>query len=353
MILRRREFLALAAGAVAGASFPRLTAARVAAPTPASAKWFFKWQELVQGVFATTPADGQVVLGGNVMVIHGNDGAILVDTKFASIARTLRREVESFEKPIRYVINTHHHADHTGGNWAFGGEKFIKLIAHPNAAPRIAKQIDRYKNDGEGLIPQIAKLDSTEKDAVLKEADEASAALKQATADLFAPRLTVATTSLEIPGAKFDLHHTGPGHTDNDLSVFVTYGNVLHTGDLCFNGTHPFIDASAGATTRGWQKALAHLQSLCDENTVVVPGHGPMTDAAALKAQSDYFDTLRDHVAKARDNGTKREEVIKMKPSDIPGFDKLGFERLFENALGVVFDELAKEAGEKPPVQPG
>ncbi len=341
MHVSRREFLAFSAAAAASATLPGF--ARLALARPDTSKWFFKWDEVAAGVFATTPAGGQQVLGGNVMVFHGNEGAVLVDTKFAAIAKTLRREAESFGKPLRYVVNTHHHADHSGGNWAFTSEKMIKVVAHDNAKKRITDQIARYRDGIDGTAANVGKLDSDQKDAVLADAEEAKKASATFTAGSFEPRLTVQSWNLNFPGAPFEARHSGPGHTDNDLWIWLPQSNVLHTGDLCFNGLHPFIDGKAGATTRGWQRALSEMQTLCNEKTIVVPGHGPITDGAALKAQGDYFTKLRDHVATLRKDGKSREEVVKSKPSDVSGFDTLGFEQMFENALGVVFDELAKE----------
>lgn len=349
MTVSRREFVAFSAAVAAGWALPWGAGAAAAArgdgesARAPSDLFFLKWDEISQDVFVTLPRDGQIALGGNVAVVHGQDGAIVIDTKFAALARTLRREIENFGKPIFYVVNTHHHADHTGGNWAFTGEKGLKVVAHTRAKPRIEQQIARYAAGIDGLVATIDKLEGPGKDRVLADAAEAKKAAGRFVLESFAPRLAVDSLNLGFPGAPIELHHSGPGHTDNDLWVWLPHSNLLHTGDLLFHGLHPYIDASAGASTRGWQKALDEMTRLCNDKTVVIPGHGEPTDAAALKQQSDYFTRLRDHVAKARAGGMSREDVVKMKPSDIPGFDTLGFEQMFPNALGVVFDELEKE----------
>ena len=141
------------------------------------------------------------------------------------------------------------------------------------------------------------------------------------------------------------LRYESPGHTDNDIYLFVPEENVLHTGDLLFHQRHPYIDTSAGATTVGWQKCVDAMVEVCDGDTVVIPGHGPVTDRGGLQGQGRYFDQLREVVHRAMRDGMSREEVIELEPSVLA---ELGTGSGLARNLGTVYDELASDdAGAK------
>ncbi len=143
------------------------------------------------------------------------------------------------------------------------------------------------------------------------------------------------------------LKHFGTGHTDNDLVVHLARENVVIAGDLIFNGLNPYFDVSAKANSAGWINSLREVEKLCDSRTVVIPGHGPVGDIACVKAQIDYFERVREAVAKAIKEGRTREDVSTM---SLPGRESFALKPALPYLWGGVFDELspAKAAPSTP-----
>jgi glyoxylase-like metal-dependent hydrolase (beta-lactamase superfamily II) len=336
--MTRREFIASAAGTTAAV----LLASRVGAGQR-SEDMYFEWKPVCEGARAAFGNGGNalVVVGvGGVGV--GKQGAMLVDCKNAPFGQELRREAETGTK-LTHVVNTHHHRDHTGGNHAFTPD--LPVIAQVNAAPRILNLMKGYVaqiNDGLGVGAQKQGL-------AAKQVQEDRKALHARVAELkateFAPTITFEKDyEIDLGGTRVNLHHYGPGHTDNDLIVHIPSLNVLHMGDLVFNKMHPVVDMKSGASTRGWQESLRKAIALCDDKTHVVPGHGELCGIEALKAQLEYFDTMRDLVSKELKAGKSRKDVVEIKlPATLyPDYAKPDF---VADVLGAIFDEL--KAGEK------
>lgn len=341
MILTRRQFAAGSLGALAGLALGgsvgrngwSLGSSALAADAPEGA--YFDWKQIADGVWVATKG------GGNAMVVRTGEGCALVDTKLCGWGETLRREVLELGGKIQMVINTHHHADHIGGNPTF--KKHGTILAHAKAGrravdqseqmlaslARLAKQLETEPGDTPPEV--VAEVQAmAESAAAFKPIDFASTVPLGLAHDLAVGKLTIS------------LRHFGAGHTDNDVVVFVPELNVLHTGDLVFHKLHPYMDVGAGANSAGWQKSLNEMIAMCNDKTIVVPGHGDVTDIEGLRAQLAYFDTLREIVMTARDkDGLTREQVIELQPAELKD---LGFERMQANNLGVVFDELAKAA---------
>ena len=159
-------------------------------------------------------------------------------------------------------------------------------------------------------------------------------------ADRWSPTKTFTDThDLRIGTHAVQLRHVGPGHTDNDVFVWLPELNVLHTGDLLFHKRHPFIDRAADATTTGWMTSLDAMIGLCDAETIVIPGHGELTDVEGLRGQKAYFERVREMVAGAIEKGASRGEVQRMA---IDGTDGYQFEQLRANALGAIYEELSE-----------
>lgn len=350
MHLSRRTFAVTTLGLLAGAAGPRLVLARTrgqdAAPE-GSAPRFFQWRDITPAqappgvrLHAGLPPQGLMGTGGNSLLVVGSDAALLIDTKMAALGRTIRQEAESVAgRPLTHVVNTHHHADHTGGNQAFGTD--VSLLAHKNAQQRILAQFDRYKSGVEGTIAQIARQGGGAAiDQVLEDARRVQDAFEHLKPESFgATRLVERDINLNIGGVEVWLRHFGPGHTDNDLVIHLPGLNVVHSGDLIFNGLHPFMDSSAGCTSVGWQKSLDGIIRLCDGSTTVIPGHGDTTTIEGVRAQYRYFDKLREIVRHARDvESMTRDEVTRLQTGAFEGY---GFEQMLPNSLGIVFDELA------------
>ncbi|MBI1189623.1 MAG: MBL fold metallo-hydrolase [Tepidisphaera sp.] len=315
----RREALRLAVVSAAGAALVPSVMAQ-------QDDTFFTWK----------PAAGAKVAfgyGGNALVLAGKDAALLVDCKNAPFGDCLRREAGP---ALKHVVNTHHHADHTGGNHAF--TKDIKLIAQINATPRILGQMNRYVSQLKEAITQLADAKGPAADQVRAEARAVYARVEHLKATDFVPAITFDTDEkLDVGGIEVNLHHYGPGHTDNDLVVHVPSKNLLHTGDLLFHQRHPYIDLDGGASTEGWVKNLAKLIALCDAKTVVVPGHGEITNVEGLKGQVRYFEVAKAAIEKAYKAGKSRKEVAEM---SIPELGTLEGDGIRPIAFGAMYDEL-------------
>ena len=329
-MIDRRRFTALSLAA-ASAPFLPARSARASQRTES----IFEWSVLGERVYL---AEGG---GGNAIYISGEGGAILVDTKNAGLGDPLKREAESRGPSITLTINTHHHGDHTGGNYAFTsgaggmGGAGAPLVAHTSAKPRIESQTARYIN---GLR---AAIQSGPTDEMKREA-EARLEQLDSTPGAWLPSKTVSLGAhpIESGGRTIIAHHIGNGHTDNDLIVHLEDENLIHFGDLIFNGLHPFCDVNAQVSIRGWIASLMRGMEMADEKTIVVPGHGPVTDRAGIRAQIDYFEQLLENVSAQIELGKSRDEVTEM----AFGFmDGLGFERLRPIAIGVVYDQLTRE----------
>ncbi len=294
-VSRREAFRALAmtAGAFAFPSLllPRLASAEEAkaAPTPVAPP-ALKTISLADRLTVITGA------GGNVAVFTGEDGTVVVDAGVPAAAIGLIGEVSKLSKtPAATLINTHWHFDHTGGNDAFsrGG---ARIIAHANCRVRVSTD-------------QVVEFLDMKAPASPKGAWPAST---------FTGEMSVHANGEEI-------HLTGvaPAHTDGDILVLFPKVNVLHMGDLYFNGSYPFIDYSSrgwiGGLVVGAEKAL----SLTDASTKIIPGHGPIATQDDLKGYLAFLKTAHERLAKFQKEGKTVDEVIAalpMKDYD----DKLG-----------------------------
>jgi cyclase len=328
----RRGALLAGGGAFAAMVTPGALAALVGRIETAGT--YFPWAELAGEVHATI----DLSMGGNAMVIASEGEAVLVDTKFPAFAAALAREGATFGGPVTRVINTHHHGDHTGGNGVLNAQ--AEIIAHAKAAERIADSLDRYLGMAKGG-PRQVNMTRHGAEAVLEEAQAAAEASVSWDATAVVPDITIDQWphEMKVGEVRIVLYHFGAGHTDNDLVVHLPDLNILHTGDLCFSGLHPFFDPDGGATCRGWSHAVAKTIELCDAETVVVPGHGELTDREGLKTQKRYLDEVWDRVAKQVRLGKTKEDVSAMSWDFMDG---LGFEQVRSRALGAVYDEVSR-----------
>ena len=331
----RREFVSTVARVASVALLPNpfrsLPSTRQAAATT------FRWE--------TVSPTARVAYGsgGNSLVVMRAGDALLVDTKVAAFGQVLEREVRGFGATIRSVINTHHHNDHTGGNDAF--TRTAQVVAHARVKDRVlaatgeslarlkGASVDAYAN---GLRQSGFDVNITT--AARRDIERFIGALDKVTPEAFAPTVTLETArELRAAGYIIEIHPATPAHTDNDVVVLLPELDILHAGDLLFNGHHPFIDVSAGATTEGWDRALAAVIAKCKATTRVVAGHGPVTDRAGLQRQRDYFNQVRDAVSGAIREGKTRAEVVALKPRQVAD---LAWPELLLHSLGVIHDEL-------------
>jgi glyoxylase-like metal-dependent hydrolase (beta-lactamase superfamily II) len=343
-MMNRREALAAGAGVAAGVILAGPSAlARTARPRlfqpenepEAVPAGFFPWKQVAEGVHAIVDPE----TGGNCILVISKDHALLVDTKYPSVGQALLREAQARSPGLRYVVNTHHHGDHTGGNAAFNAAA-IPVVAHPKAEPRILANFEQYVGQIGGGPRFVGGLDRPTQARVLDEAGELTESLRHMDASDFGPTLLMTgdEMTLDLGDRAAELTHFGHNaHTDNDTVVHIKDANLIHTGDLVFNGLHPFFDPTAGVTASGWITVLGRVRALCDKNTVIVPGHGPVGDIAIIDRQADYLKNLIDAVQAEIDAGTTREEAAR---KSWPFMDGLGFEQIRPRAIGAVYDEL-------------
>jgi glyoxylase-like metal-dependent hydrolase (beta-lactamase superfamily II) len=275
--------------------------------------------------------------GGNALLVATADGPVLVDAKLAAYgAEFLDKVTRLAGRPPALVINTHHHGDHIGGNYVFSGD--AEVIANARLRPRVAATLDgRIKPGIDRLVRQLRN------DGDIEGADALADRTDGLAVEAFiADRDIEDALELEFGGVEMRLFCTEPAHTDNDLAVLFPRQNILHTGDLLFHRLHPFVDRDAGASTRGWQRAILAAGMHCGERSIVVPGHGDVTNKSGLLKQHFYFMEVREVVRTAMANGATRDEVIAIEP--VGTLKDYGFRQMFVSTLGVLYDELKDEA---------
>lgn len=240
-------------------------------------------------------ADGVYMLvgaGGNIGVSVGDDGVFLVDDQFAPLSDKIRAAVAALsDQPIRFVLNTHWHFDHTGGNENFG-EGGALIVAHDNV--RVRMSTEQF----------IAAFDRKQPPAP----------------DVALPVVTYAEgVSFHINGDTLAASHLPPAHTDGDSVVHWQQANVLHAGDLFFNGGFPFVDLSSGGSLPGLISAIGKLLEMVDGETKIIPGHGPLASKADLQKYHDMLVGVRDALTPHVEAGKSLDDVLAANPLDTLG----------------------------------
>jgi glyoxylase-like metal-dependent hydrolase (beta-lactamase superfamily II) len=232
--------------------------------------------------------------GGNVGVSAGNDGMFIIDDELDTMTPKLQAELGKLSKqPLRFVINTHWHGDHTGGNVAFGSSGAL-ILAHDNVRIRLS----------------AAELEKAKDKVVAKP----GAGLPVVT---FAQDVT-----LHLNGDDVHVFHVPPAHTDGDVVVQFTKANIVHTGDLFVIPGYPFVDLDSGGNFEGFIGAADAILAVCNDQTRIIPGHGKVSGKADLQAWRDRLETIRQRVAKLIKQGKTLEQAIAAKPT--ADFDEKG-----------------------------
>ena len=202
--------------------------------------------------------------GGNIGVSVGDDGIVIIDDQYAPLAPKIEAALRLITpKPVRFILNTHYHGDHTGGNEHFG--KTAPIVAHENVRKRLAAGTSARGNS----IPPAAP-----------------GAL---------PVLTFnESVTIHLNGEDVRAVHTPHGHTDGDSVIWFTQSNVVHMGDQFFNGNYPFVDTENGGSVRGLIANIDHVLTLMPDDAKVIPGHGKLSDKNGLRG---FVSTLRGTVA--------------------------------------------------------
>jgi glyoxylase-like metal-dependent hydrolase (beta-lactamase superfamily II) len=242
---------------------------------------------------ATTKLRGGVNVlvgsGGNVAVVTGRDGKLLVDAGITATRPRLEKALADIgPEPITHLIDTHWHFDHTDGNEWLNSEG-AAIMAHPNtlkhleAATRVEDWNFDFPPSPKGALPTR-----------LMKGDE---------------------ETLKLDGKTIRLRYYGPAHTDSDISVFFEEDNVIHVGDTLWTGLYPFIDSSTGGSIDGQIAAAEANIKMIDKETIVIPGHGDIANREDIKVWLDMLVGARENVAKMKKAGRSVEETIAANPT--------------------------------------
>ncbi|MEO6851229.1 MAG: MBL fold metallo-hydrolase [Mucilaginibacter sp.] len=276
--MKRRNFISTTA--IAAGAFSLLGSKSFASMLAAPGYQFKPLRNNV-GIFAEQ--------GGTIAWMINKEGIVVVDAEFPAPANHLIAELKKQSaKPFEWLINTHHHGDHTSGNIAFKG--LVKNVAaHSNSLANQTKVAIAQKKEEQQLYPDTTFTDKWK----IKVGDE-----------------------------KIQAYYWGPGHTNGDAIIHFEHANIVHMGDLVFNRRYPFVDRSAGASVKNWPIALEMAQKKFDKDTLFIFGHafdplkvtGNMDD---LKAMQNYMEKLADFVQSGIKAGKSKDEIIKA--TSIPG----------------------------------
>lgn len=226
--------------------------------------------------------------GGNILISAGVDGVFMVDDQYATQSGPIQDALEKLSLPApKFLINTHWHHDHSGSNEHFENAGAL-IFAHENVRKRLSEEqfIAFFKSKVPAAHP---------------------AALPVVT---FSDRM-----NLHINGDDIIVLHAPNAHTDGDAMIYFERDNVLHTGDVFFENMYPFIDTSSGGTVGGVIEAIEAVLPMLDEETRIVPGHGPITDKKGMVAYQKMLQSIQKNIAGQIIAGHSEEQVVLSKPT--------------------------------------
>lgn len=209
---------------------------------------------------------------GNMLLISGKDGNILVDDQFAPLTEKINAAIQAVNPGnVKFLFNTHYHGDHSGGNANFA-KMGATIFAHKNVRARLTADSTHLK------FAKLTKPEPTEAWPVITYSEG---------------------MNLYLNGEDVIIFHVDNAHTDGDALFYLPKSNVIHTGDCFMKDKFPFIDRSSGGSVDGWIKAVGQVLSMIDDNTVIIPGHGDLAKKSDYKAVREAVMSLREGVAKA------------------------------------------------------
>jgi len=226
--------------------------------------------------------------GGNIAALPGKDGKLIIDSGYLGAHGKIADALSGLSSdPIKHLINTHWHFDHTDGNeWMHSAGAAItahdNTRKHLSTSTRVEDWNFTFPASPPGAIPN---------------------------------NVFTADKTLHLNGATIALKYYGPAHTDGDVSAYFLEADVLHTGDTWWNGHYPFIDYSTGGNIDGMIKAAEANLAMVTDKTVVVPGHGPVAGKTEMIEYRDLLTTIRDRVAALKREGKSLNEIISAKPT--------------------------------------
>ncbi|MGH1384383.1 MBL fold metallo-hydrolase [Kordia sp.] len=235
--------------------------------------------------------------GGNIAISVGEDGVFMIDDQFAHLTPKILKAIQSVtDKPVEFLINTHWHGDHTGGNENMQKEGAV-IVAHENVRKRMS-------------MDQFNKERNTTKKASPKDA------------------LPVITFSKDVSfffnDERIFIFHVHEAHTDGDAMVYFTESNVLHTGDAYFQGKYPFIDLNSGGSAQGYIAAIKKALLVINDETKIIPGHRNLSNKAELQSYLEMLKSIEKNVM-AEIKAGKTEKEVTQNTSITKKYDDLGY----------------------------
>jgi len=274
--------------------------------------------------------------GGNVGFHIGPDAVLVIDSQYRKLAPGIVGQIQSVtDKPIKYLINTHFHGDHVGGNEYF--IKFAIILAQDNVRKRMLASPQRILEDYPKRLEDAKKKGDTESVQFFEEQIEWAKKVK--IEEIAAPFMTFDSEfNIYMGDEAIHVWHTPPAHTDGDGVVFFEKEKVVHMGDLFFNKVIPFIDVKGGGSARGYLTAIDKVLSRIPADVQVIPGHGEVTNIDGLKAFRQYIQALNDTAAKAKSAGKSKDDFLK--EVDLPAYkDWNGYSDRFKQNAEAAYDE--------------
>lgn len=224
--------------------------------------------------------------GGNIGVLRGADGVFMIDDQYAPLTEKIKAAISEFcDQPVRFVINTHWHDDHVGGNEKLG-EAGAVIVAHENVRQRMSTE-------------QVVEFFG----ANVPPAPKAALPIITFTRDV----------NFHLNGHEMHVFHVENAHTDGDVVIHFRKANVVHTGDIYFAGAYPFIDLSSGGSIDGIIAAASRILSMIDDTTKVIPGHGSLSNREEMQSYLAMLTSVRDRISQHISTGKTLEDVLAAK----------------------------------------
>jgi len=255
--------------------------------------------------------------GGNLGVLVGDDGIILVDDQYAPLTEKILAALKTLSpKPVRFVINTHMHGDHTGGNENLGRGGSI-VVAHDNVRRRMSEE-------------------------------QFNAAFDRRTPPSAPGALPIVTFSADVTlhqnGEEMHVFHVQNSHTDGDSIVHFRKADVIHMGDTYFNGLYPFVDTGAGGSLAGVIAVADQVLGMMNDQTLIIPGHGKVSRRAELQRYRDVLATVRSRMLALIESGKTYEEIVAAAPMKDLDAEWGWYFITPERLLKMVHEDLSRKA---------
>jgi glyoxylase-like metal-dependent hydrolase (beta-lactamase superfamily II) len=251
--------------------------------------------------------------GGNIGLDFGEDSILMIDDQYEEgIENVIKTIKQKSNQPIKFLVNTHHHGDHTGGNIAITNEG-ATIFSHDNVRKHLEEKINNSSDSiNEGLLPTIT----------------------------FSDDLT-----FYFNKEKILIFHVHQAHTDGDAIVYFTNSNVIHTGDTFFNGKYPYIDLNSGGSIQGVIDTMNKVLMIANDETKIIPGHGNLATKKELEFSKEMISYLLKEVSKYHQQNKTLEEILAIKEMT-KKYDDLGYGDGFitsEFMIKTIYNDISKE----------